>query len=466
MNDIGGTSSGSAASAAATPAAAAAEDSSSSATTSTMTMTMTNLTRKNKKPRLDECSSTGGECESSDGNNSNRSVIKPSEEEKEKDDGNGDDDDDMTVIDLVVGGYHYTTTKGILLGTSAALISSPSSSLVKNSEEKQTYFHTVLSGRWDNNNKGSSPTALSLSGSNEVDNDDCSKKNASIDIRRRRIEIPELDGRIFFYVLYYLQTGELPRRVGSKSYQSLLTEDGIGTLKEQTTYLGLDGLHRLCRFTGEAYKPDIFKGCLIYPGVGDYRFPKFDDLTAKSHTEYEDGPFKFSLKYSYNRQVDVMVTGKLHDPEFPYAGRVFVKTRPYLSRSEYTKTMDEKGIDDTFKELKAVVELEHEEFIEENNNFGVTKKDFSLRWNSPPRNYISVGDVLARVEDIDPELDLFWALVIGDMIEHFRLSQTWECESFSSLSSSSSDHHEPEEYTGVEFLFRSDSNFHGLNVEP
>ena len=81
-------------------------------------------------------------------------------------------------VDLVVGGFPYKPSRSVLL-------SSPF-------HNGDTYFHALLSGRW---------------------------KRTKLE---EPIQIPDLNGRLFFYVLYFLQVGNLPRGTESSVYESLL----------------------------------------------------------------------------------------------------------------------------------------------------------------------------------------------------------------------------------------------------
>ena len=53
------------------------------------------------------------------------------------------------------------------------------------------------------------------------------------------IDVPDMDGRIFFYVLYYLRVDDLPRTVGGSAfYRSHLCDEDIDELQLQADFLG------------------------------------------------------------------------------------------------------------------------------------------------------------------------------------------------------------------------------------
>merc|ERR1712176_302640 len=94
-----------------------------------------------------------------------------------------------------------------------------------------------------------------------------------------RIEIPDINGRLFFYVLYFLQVGELPRGADGNAYCSLLSKEDINGLELQADFFGLTQLVELCKKT-----KDILKGV---GGTGDLDLTPFSDFWFNS-TIHED----------------------------------------------------------------------------------------------------------------------------------------------------------------------------------
>ena len=164
-----------------------------------------------------------------------------------------DQEESVDIVEIIVGGYHYTTTRKVLLRSPYE-------------ENQVTYFQTLFSGRWtpsrrDEDNE-SRDTACSQR--TETDNQDDNRLTISKDENedtstpspnrpkgtspdRKVIFIPDLDGRIFFYVLYFLQVGDIPRSSLSTSFDSLLTDNDLDKLRNHGNYLGLDNLVRRCK---------------------------------------------------------------------------------------------------------------------------------------------------------------------------------------------------------------------------
>ena len=164
-----------------------------------------------------------------------------------------DPEESEDVVEVIVGGYHYTTSRTVLLGSPYE-------------ENQVTYFQALFSGRWTPSRSDESDefrdTACSRCTDAEYRNDNlpttCKNDNQETSTSstnpsketspdRKVIVIPDLDGRIFFYVLYFLQVGDIPRSCLSTSFDSLLTDNDVEKLMNQGNYLGLDNLVRRCK---------------------------------------------------------------------------------------------------------------------------------------------------------------------------------------------------------------------------
>jgi hypothetical protein len=123
-------------------------------------------------------------------------------------------------------------------------------------EHGDSYFNTILSGRW-------------------ADPDDDSPKP---------LEIPDRYGQIFYYVLYYLQTGEIPRRAEGNAYQTLLSRDDINKLEEDAEFYCLPGLVQLY---SKATKIVLKGSNLCVCDIDLTSFNVFRVKVTQEHTRYE-----------------------------------------------------------------------------------------------------------------------------------------------------------------------------------
>jgi hypothetical protein len=293
-------------------------------------------------------------------------------------DDNGDDDE---IIDLVVGGYSYSTTRKVLLQSPFLY-------------GKETYFHTVLSGRWDDNYRDSATNS-----------------------DRPKIEIPNHDGRLFFYVLYYLQLGQLPRDVVSGSHNTLLNRTDIAMLKEQADFFGLSGLLKLCQRSNNIFGPMNEDGNV---GTGDIDLSPFSNFSFTTSRRLDSGESQnievISMEYTYQNRIHFRLMfqyGHLY-----YEDDVFeIWVCPCCAPDDNNNrtVINEDTFHDKFEDLKKTIEQslgdDGDDVDDKNKN---DKQD----------RVVSVKGVLEQ-SSIAPELYLFYAFIIDCMIGHYRLRRDW-----------------------------------------
>jgi len=256
------------------------------------------------------------------------------------------DEDD--VLHLLVGGYNYTTHRDVLLSSEF------------HSGDDQNYFQALLSGRWKRT-KTSDP-----------------------------IEIPDIDGRLFFYVLYFLQVGELPRSADGNAYCSLLSKKDINELESQADFFGLTRLVELCKKT-----KDILKGVR---GTGDLDLTPFSDFSFSSErnsTKHADN-FEFRIEYTYQGTTGVYCVGRT---DYNWPASFIVKKYP-TGIYKYTEIVDENSVEPILKRISEVIEDAY------------TKR-------SSKDVEISVTHVLNEI-DIAPEANLCFAFIVNDMIDSYE----------------------------------------------
>jgi hypothetical protein len=285
-------------------------------------------------------------------------------------------DDD--VVDLVVGGYRYTTSRSVLL-------SSPFHT--DNGDNGENYFQALLSGRWKR-------TKLS-----------------------QPIEIPDMDGRLFLYVLQFLQVGQLPRKPKSEAHECVLSKEDIDGLELQADFFGLQGLVDLCKTT-----KDVLKGVTGTEGVtgtGDLDLTPYSDFSINSEfeqTRYAHD-FNFSMTYTYkNDDIRFSMTDAYQNPNSEQSVEVRVYSR---GKDDSDKKMDSDDFEETFGCLVKLIKEEYKTVT-----------------------VLSVTHLLQKA-NIPREFWLWYAFVVNDMIDSYKIYHTFDGGEFSN---------------GIEFLFSDTSS--------
>lgn len=89
-------------------------------------------------------------------------------------------------------------------------------------------------------------------------------------------------GRLFYYILYYLQVGDIPCRCGTGSseneYMSLLSRNEIQLLKTEADFYGLEGLAELCE------KP--LQVLMALGSVGDFDASLYSEIHVDIKNEH------------------------------------------------------------------------------------------------------------------------------------------------------------------------------------
>jgi len=274
------------------------------------------------------------------------------------------------LVHLTVGGFLYTTTQSVLLSSHAA-------------SEKNNYFRNLLSGRWRTKSNGNGK------------NDDSTT-----------LEIPDRNGSLFFYILYYLQLGELPRALQSNDngdFQSLLPRSDILLLKEEAEYYGLEGLVNLCN------KPlQILKEL---GSVGDIDVSPYSVIKVYVDIEYNtlsNDYVQYILKYKYNNTlVDVDVNYAL--------GADAGEDRFSVS------VLNGAGDDKT-------VVVNKEIYV---HVFQLLQKIIAKFYcESSDKKKPTVSQVLGEVNNavIPSALRLWWAMEVFEMIAFFDKEKSWDFE--------------------------------------
>lgn len=261
------------------------------------------------------------------------------------------DPDDGDFVDLIVGGYPYRTTRSVLL-------SSPF-----HSGDDESYFHALLSERWKRT-KISEP-----------------------------IEIPDVNGRLFLYVLYFLQLGELPRSSDSSAYHSILTKEEIDALESQADFFGLTRLVELCKAT-----KDMLKGVR---GTGDLDLTPFSDFSVINEKcrNSRDRAHTMRYKYKNDTKIGVHICEENFDEDCLQTIYVYTSASDDKKKNKFTEIFDVINYGDgcVFEALKEIVRDEYEK-------------------KSTKDETVSVTRVLDRI-DIEPELQLWFAFFIHDIID-------------------------------------------------
>jgi len=276
---------------------------------------------------------------------------------------NSNSSDEMVLLN--VGGYKYTTKRGILLATHD-----------KKEEAQRTYFCSLLSDCW---NQKSDP-----------------KEGASL-----VVDIPDRDGDMFFYVLYYLRVGDLPRDVDKSKFESLLSNAERSTLMSEAGYYGLHGLEELCRVS-----MDKLKG---FASVGDFDLSRYSDFSVNVDNELQtcsNDYYSYILRYKFDG--DSPVEACVHYQCCSGSLRLRV------DNGKGTTYVDKKTFEATFKHIQGVIV----------NMYGACDK--SPKRKLPPR----VSEVLAAVPTtmIPAEIRLWWAIEINEMIEFYEKNRSWDFE--------------------------------------
>ena len=277
----------------------------------------------------------------------------------------GDDDD---TVDLIVGGYSYTTPRTVLL-------SSPFHSY---DDGHESYFHSLLSGQ---------KKRTKISGPIEIQGG--------------------VSGRLFLYVLLFLQLGELPRGLDAKPHDCLLPKEDIDKLESQAEFFGLPRLVKLCKAA-----KNVLKGVR---GAGDLDLTPFSEFSVKisehfhGRSRYRD--YSQTIRYNYKNDTTVQIDLE----EMRVMSRMQREANMWiLSNGEKTKQIvefvdgefycaDEADPDcdghAVFKDILKIVRDEHANKKSNDEN-------------------VSVTSILDQIEGIvTPEARLWFAFLIGDVID-------------------------------------------------
>ena len=242
-------------------------------------------------------------------------------------------------VDLVVGGYPYKTTRSVLS-------SSP-------------YFEALLSGRWERKEP------------------------------LEPIDIPDMDGRLFFYVLYYLQLGQIPRNPDTSVCHSLLSKEDIDGLQMQGDFFGLTGLVNLC-------KEDVPKRV---KGTGDLDLTDFSNVSVEIARNQSRPQFHCTILYQYKNET--WVFAKIEENIFGDMKRLSIELI-----SDGKTILNTPGADDIVDRLRKVFWEE----IESDGRMSVTRiLDQGLGWRGKA-----------------PEARLWFALIVNSMIEFHKINWSWD----------------------------------------
>lgn len=267
------------------------------------------------------------------------------------------------LVHLTVGGFSYTTTRSVLLATHHAA-------------EETNYFRTLLSGRWTTEQTGNEPDHSVIS---------------------------ERDGRLFFYILYYLQLGELPRRCHVDEYTSLLTRSELLMLTAEASFYGLEGLVKLC------HKP--LQVLQELGSVGDIDVSPYSDISVyinNEHYSVSNDHCYYRLEYKYKKSKTVEVVYRR--AKGACAGRDRFSISLSDDGKSSTAIVDKKSHLPVFRHIQKVI----------TKMYGESKRD-----KKP-----TVSAVLAEVTAtmIPAEVQLWWALEVHEMISYYDKEMNWEFE--------------------------------------
>jgi len=252
------------------------------------------------------------------------------------------------LVHLIVGGYTYTTTPDVLLSSPFCF-------------GEDNYFHSLLSRR---GNRTGLPNP---------------------------IKIPDMDGRVFFYVLLFLKVGDLPRGANTAAHRSLLPREDLDELEVQAGVFGLARLVELCKST------NVLKG--VTP-PGDLDLAPFGGFSVEilDHRGLLEPEFLFKMRYVYKGARMVQAFGALD--KYGY-NHIYVYTTKKRGRFEYTKgIVDDHSFRQTFERLRKLIEDAHTE-------------------KSSADEELSVTHVLDQT-GVKPEERLWYGFVVKGMICHYE----------------------------------------------
>lgn len=250
------------------------------------------------------------------------------------------EDDDL--VDLLVGGFRYTASLTVLLSSSF------------HSSDDLNYFQALLSDRWKRR-KLSEP-----------------------------IEIPDVDGRLFFYVLYFLQVGQLPRNPHSSICDSLLSQEDVDGIQMQGDYFGLTGLVDLCK--------DINKGV---GGTGSLELTDFSNFAFVTedivfrHAIGDIGE-RYNMRYNYRNK---SFCANLDFNDYTWSLNVTSEGQTILSTERFGRICDI---------IESEISLEHD----------LCNKD--ERDEMVPVTFTRVWDKVHHL--VPPEAKLWFAFFVNDFI--------------------------------------------------
>eukprot|EP00980_Cylindrotheca_fusiformis_P027933 scaffold22569_cov116-Cylindrotheca_fusiformis.AAC.4 len=255
------------------------------------------------------------------------------------------------LIHLVVGGYHYSTTTDTLLNAST---------------DGDSYFSTLLSGRW--------------------------KRDKS-----QNIEIKDRNGSLFVYILLYLRHCKTKLEIEGKKWPTLLSRDEAEQLVAEAEYFGLEGLVTLIK---EARDP--LKGL---EGTGDYDKSVISDFSLVAC--YFDGKNDYGksldMKYTYKGHTKICV--RFSRTEYDDEMEVTAQASDEVGQGENYESSN-RDISDIYELLQPLVET-----AIKNNN-------------------VSVVAILEQLDPtkVPPSVHLLYSFIITDMVYCYTKRKKFEAD--------------------------------------
>eukprot|EP00980_Cylindrotheca_fusiformis_P018698 scaffold6226_cov118-Cylindrotheca_fusiformis.AAC.12 len=254
------------------------------------------------------------------------------------------------LIHLVVGGYHYSTTTDTLLNAST---------------DGDSYFSTLLSGRW--------------------------KRDKS-----ENIEIKDRNGSLFIYILWYLRHRKTKLETANKKWPTLLSEEHAEQLVAEAEYFGLEGLVTLIR---EARDP--LKGM---EGTGDYDKSVISDFSLEVCTFDGNTHFghSFDMEYTYKGHTNICVSFSRTDQD--EVMEVTAQASDEVGQGEDYESSN-CDIDDIYELLQPLVETA----VKNNNG-------------------TSVVAILEQLDPtkVPASVHLWYSFIITDMVHYYTKHKEFE----------------------------------------
>eukprot|EP00980_Cylindrotheca_fusiformis_P018699 scaffold6226_cov118-Cylindrotheca_fusiformis.AAC.13 len=257
------------------------------------------------------------------------------------------------LIHLVVGGYHYSTTTDTLLNAST---------------DGDSYFSTLLSGRW--------------------------KRDES-----QNIEIKDRNGSLFVYILWYLRHCKTKLETANKKWPTILSEEQAEQLVAEAEYFGLEGLVTLIN---EARDP--LKG---FVGTGDYDKSVISDFSLVGSTLETNHFFaqRFDMKYAYKGHTKICVSfSKIEEG-------AQMKVTAQASNEGWNYKSSSCDIYDIYELLQPLVETAVK------NNKNATSVD-----------NVSVVAILEQLDPtkVPPSVHLWYSFIITEMVHYYTEHKEFE----------------------------------------